>query len=328
MRKGLKYFICFILLLTGLSVALFADVGNFNSYSGGDSWSGGSSWGDSSVGSSYSGSRRTSVPIPTDLASKKEWAIIFIFLCMSLLLGTIKKGSPSGRLNRNATIGSANNASPFGWASLKDNTLEITQALQKTDPAFNTIAFLEWSKEVFLKLQNAWMERDWEVVRAFESPELYSQHEQQLKEYKKLGRINIMERINISKAYLFSLTQDKNFETLSVLMQVRMIDYIIDERTRQVLKGSPNRDCFLTYLYVFKRKAGAQTPSANQEMQTIACPHCGAPTQVISSGKCEYCNSIVTIKDHGWVLADIVGVNPLQNYGQGGVIQTETPEEK
>lgn len=327
MRKGLKYFIFSALLLTGFSVALFADVGNFNSYSGGDSWSGdsswsgGSSWGESSFDSGSS--------VPIDLTSKRDWVILFISLCVSLLIGTIKKGSPSGRLKRNTPIGSgAYNPSPFGWASLQDNTLEITQALQETDPDFNPIAFLEWEKEVFLKLQNAWMARDWEVVRPFESPELYAQHERQLKEYKQLGRINIIERININKAYLFSLMQDKNFQTLSVLMQVRMIDYIMDERTRQVLKGNPDRDCYLTYLYVFKRKTGSKTRSAHQEAQTIACPHCGAPTQVISSGKCEYCNSIVTIKDHGWVLADIVGINPLQNYGQGGVINTENPEEK
>ena len=170
------------------------------------------------------------------------------------------------------------------------------------------------------------MERDWEQVRPFESEELYATHERQLQEYKRLGRINILERININNAYFFSYTKDEQFETLAVVLHVRMIDYIIDEHTRRVLKGTPDQDCFLSYFYVFKRKAGTQTASATQAADTIACPHCGAPTHVVSSGKCEYCNFVITVKDHGWVLADIIGIKPPYNYGTGGVMIK--PEEK
>ena len=35
------------------------------------------------------------------------------------------------------------------------------------------------------------------------------------------------------------------------------------------------------------------------------CPNCGAPTEITSSGKCEYCKSIITTGDHDWVLSDI-----------------------
>ena len=33
------------------------------------------------------------------------------------------------------------------------------------------------------------------------------------------------------------------------------------------------------------------------------CPNCGAPTKITSSGKCEYCGSVITIGSHDWVLA-------------------------
>lgn len=205
--------------------------------------------------------------------------------------------------------------------------LDVTNALQETDPAFNATVFLTWVKEVFFQLQYAWMDRDWEKVRPFESEELYATHERQLQEYKRLGRINIIERINVNNAYFFALIKNKEWETLSVVMHVRMIDYIVDEQTRRVLKGTPDEDCFMSYFYVFKRKAGMKTLSAKQGANTIACPNCGAPTHVVSSGKCEYCNFVITVKDHGWVLTDIVGIKPPYNYGTGGVVIQDTSEE-
>ena len=32
------------------------------------------------------------------------------------------------------------------------------------------------------------------------------------------------------------------------------------------------------------------------------CPNCGAPTEVTSAGQCEFCKSIITSGDYGWVL--------------------------
>ena len=35
------------------------------------------------------------------------------------------------------------------------------------------------------------------------------------------------------------------------------------------------------------------------------CPNCGAPTQITSSGKCEYCGSIITKGEHSWALSNL-----------------------
>ena len=316
------------------------DVGNFNDYSsGGGSWSSPSSggwgrsssgrdsswsWGSSSSNSDRQIRRSSSDDEGTDLfglesreaptSSDRIFVVVvvlFIFL-IAYIIFTQMGESPQGGLR---------------WVNIPDNSFEIIQALRKKDSAFDATAFMEWAKEVFLKLQTAWMERDWEQVRPFESEELYAQHARQLQEYKRLGRINVLERINVNNAYFFQLVKGQEWETLWVVMNVRMIDYIIDEETRRVLKGSPDKDCFMSYFYVFKRKAGAQTTSAKQSVGTIACPNCGAPTHVVSSGRCEYCDFVITVKDHGWVLADIVGIKPASNYGAGGVIIQDKTEE-
>ena len=330
MSRISKYIFCaLVLLLTFVAIGT-GDVGNFNDYSGG-----GSSWGSSSGGRNsgsssgssfdWGSSSRDSDTNFSSSAQGSNWVdfeerergssfdfilgmIVFLVavFVFSLWTKTLKAAS---------------------HPEIADHTADITRALQETDPAFNATAFLEWAKEVFLKLQYAWMDRDWEKVRPFESEELYAQHERQLQEYKRRGCINVLERINVNNAYFFSLEKDKNWETLSVVMQVRMIDYIIDEHSRKVLKGTPDKDCFLNYFYVFKRRAGVKTTSAKQEVGTVACPNCGAPTRVVSAGKCEFCDFVITVKDHGWVLADIIGIKPPYNYGAGGVIRQDKSEE-
>ena len=37
----------------------------------------------------------------------------------------------------------------------------------------------------------------------------------------------------------------------------------------------------------------------------LNCPNCGAPLNMTSAGKCEYCGSIVSTGVHDWVLSDL-----------------------
>lgn len=345
MAQKLKHILWVLVVLFAFTGIGIGDVGNFNDYDSGSSWSSSSSnsdsssswdrssssWDrssfDSSSSSSSSGSS-SSLPASTSIGI----IILLLFIVLPALYQSLWKiGRPDlenyTHPQQHSPQGSPKMTFSGKWPNIPDHTLDVTNALQETDPAFNAAVFLTWVKEVFFQLQYAWMDRDWEKVRPFESEELYAIHERQLQEYKRLGRINIIERINVNNAYFFALIKDKEWETLSVVMHVRMIDYIVDEQTRRVLKGTPNEDCFMSYFYVFKRKAGMTTLSAKQGANTIACPNCGAPTHVVSSGKCEYCNFVITVKDHGWVLTDIVGIKPPYNYGTGGIVIKDTSEE-
>ena len=102
-------------------------------------------------------------------------------------------------------------------------------------------------------------------------------------------------------------------------MRVRMVDYIIDEKTKQVLKGDPNKDCFMKYLLTFTRKTGVKTDPAVSNMSTKSCPNCGAPTEITSSGQCEYCGSVITTGDYDWVLCNMLAVKPGMQIDNSGV---------
>ena len=42
-----------------------------------------------------------------------------------------------------------------------------------------------------------------------------------------------------------------------------------------------------------------------EKISTTNCPNCGAPTQITSAGKCEYCGSIITTGEYSWVLSNL-----------------------
>ncbi len=189
-----------------------------------------------------------------------------------------------------------------------DDTKTVADKIREIDPAFSEDDFLAWVKEVFIKLQNAWTKREWAIIRPFESDELFQQHNTQLQELIEAGKTNIVERINVTKANLYNFTQDGDKEIVRVTLHAVMRDYIIDDSTKQVLEGNPNIDQYMTYRLTFMRKVGVKTKVGTAHKSTTNCPNCDAPTNVTSSGKCEYCGSIITTGEHDWVLANLEGV--------------------
>ena len=114
-----------------------------------------------------------------------------------------------------------------------------------------------------------------------------------------------MERICVKSATLSDFRQTGDKDVLTVILKSRMVDYIIDEETGKVLKGDKVTDRHSTYKLEFIRKTGVKTKPGSNQINTTNCPNCGAPTQITSSGKCEYCGSVITTGEHSWALANL-----------------------
>ena len=54
-----------------------------------------------------------------------------------------------------------------------------------------------------------------------------------------------------------------------------------------------------------------KTKEGTADTNTTNCPNCGAPTKITSSGKCEYCGSIITTGEHDWVLSGLEGTRGM-----------------
>ena len=190
-----------------------------------------------------------------------------------------------------------------------DFTQSVAAQIQAIDPAFSAEKFIGWTQEVFMKIQEAWTTRDWKVIRPFESETLFNTHKQQLDEYIRLNKINVIEKVGIKHCSLKSFTVDGDKEVLVVALNAVMRDYVIDAETRKVLESDPNRDWYMKYELTFNRKTGVKTQPGLSNMSTTNCPNCGAPTEITSSGQCPYCGSVITNGEHDWVLTNLVGVN-------------------
>lgn len=272
----------------------FADVGSFQSYhSGGRSHSSSSSSRRSSSSSrSYSGNSRSS----SDDGIGGVIGVVIFFIILAIVLSQAKKKGGVQPVQQNYT--------PTQTVAGM-NEADVLAKVKAIDPDFNKEEFIAWSKTLFIKLQQAWTACDWEVIRTFETKELFEQHKAQLQGYIDNHTVNVMDRICVHYARLYHFKQEGGQDVLIVELNSRMNDYIMDKNTGKVLQGDKTTEYTNTYLLTFVRTTGVKTTKATGEVDTTNCPNCGAPTKITSSGKCEYCGSVITTDTHDWALASL-----------------------
>ena len=281
------------LLLTVLAflscVVAFGDVGNQNRYSTGGG--GGESLGIDGLGELIFYIMGLFTENPTVAA------VIIIALVVFIIVSKKKAQDPTyinRTVNQQAETDVTMDLSPM-----------VAGQIRAIDPEFSSDKFIGFAREVFMKIQEAWTNKDWKPIRPFESETLFNQHKQQLDEYIRLGKTNVVEKIGIKHCSLHSFQQDGDKEVLTVWINAIMRDYVIEDASKKVLESDPNRDWYMKYELVFNRKAGVKTEAGKKGNSITNCPNCGAPTEVTSSGQCTYCGTVITNGEHDWVLTDI-----------------------
>ena len=292
-NKLRKYLPFIVMLLAVLCcIPAIADVGNQNRYNSGGGDSGG---GDGDIGVLIG------YLIGLFIEDPVMGLIVLGIIIVIILIGrrkAKKQASDPTYINRNIEQQAANDVT-------LDFTTDVAAQIQAIDPAFSADKFIGFAREVFMKIQEAWTAKDWKPIRPFESETLFNTHKQQLDEYIRLGKTNVVEKIGIKHCSLHSFQQDGDKEVLVVWLNAVMRDYVIDDATKKVLESDPNRDWYMRYEMVFNRKAGLKTDPGKKGNSITNCPNCGAPTEVTSSGQCAYCGSVITNGEHDWVLTDI-----------------------
>lgn len=232
---------------------------------------------------------------------------IILIALVIFLIWAKKKGKLDKFLNQ--AKNSVSNMNTSGTSAINiDNTQKVAEEIRAIDPNFSEDKFIGWAREVFVKIQQAWSDRNWKLIRPFESESLFSQHSAQLDEYIKNNKINKIEKINVNYCTLRDFKVDGDKEVLTVELHAIMRDYVVDATTNKVLESDPNKDWHMNYLMTFNRKVGVKTEKGVSNKSTTNCPNCGAPTEITSAGQCEYCKSVITTGEHDWVLSDITSI--------------------
>lgn len=284
-KRQLLFIFALVAIILFLPILVQADVGN--------SFSGGSSGGGYSGGSSYSGGGSGLGGI-IFLGGGGSISTLIIALAVLALYSYMRSRQGSG-----------GNVRPVPYQSSGTyrvcNEEKTIEEIQARDPNFSAESFKTFASEVYLTLQEAWEDRDWKKVRPFESNTLFNVHNRQLNEYIEQRKTNHLDMQNVRNITLAQFRVDGAQEVLSVKLEASLLDYVTDDESGKVLEGSKTQYQHRFYYLEFIRRAGVQT-AVDTQLNVTNCPNCGAPTQVTSSGECEYCHSIITNGDYGWVL--------------------------
>jgi len=266
-----------------------------NDYGGGDSYdSGGYDSGYDSGGSYDSDGNYDGDSSGTELFS-----LIFSAVVITLIFYAVY------RQNKKSSAGTVRPGSNEGLhIRLPDRTGQIENIIKAHDANFSANDFISFVKRVYIDIQTAWCKRDLVPVRVFLHDNLYDATVKQVQAKIDQGVIYHYESMVVNTAYLTSYTKDEQFEYLTLYLNARMIDWQEDEKTGNILRGDKTTRWDLRYKMKFMRSIGVFTREEVAGITEHNCPNCGAPFEMTSSAKCEYCDSVITTGQYSWVLSD------------------------
>lgn len=260
-----------------------ADSGWDTSYDSGSSWSSSSSsgsWSSSDWGSSRSSSGSSSY---SSTPMTKEEARIFSIV-MILMAG----------LTLGLCIISSKKKTKF---PIRERYTLSKDEIHQIDPSLDIEEFKKMAYESFVDIQNAWMNFDYDTLRAKLSDELYNQYEMQLEALKNKGQQNIMTDFeNYDSSITNGITSIKindDIETIDFQLKVSFKDYVVNS-SKKVIRGNKHVTYGMVYILTFTRKLS----------NTIdKCPKCGAPIENTNFNKCPYCRATIKINGTNFVMS-------------------------
>lgn len=311
MQNNWKKILSMLLIgvLLALPVCAGADLGDFSGsydygdFGGGSDW--GSDWGDSDSDwdSDYDSDWGSSSPgyvYIDDGDSSSGGGIGFGTIILVVIVIIL-----IARANAKKNGGSA--PRPAGAQATAQSALKPMAEYQAVDPNFSESELTEKISNLYVQMQNACTDRDITSLRPYFTDTLFAQFDRQIDALKAQKRINYIERISVLGVTLRGWQSDENDDRIVATVRTRITDYTVDEETNEVVSGSRDQEKFMTYEYILTRTRG-RTTQKGEEMTAVNCPNCGAPLEIAHSAKCPYCDTLIELEDHDWVVSSIKGL--------------------
>lgn len=271
------------MMLSFATVGALGDAGSFSGSSdyGGSSDSG-SSWSSSDDDYSSSGGGRDATP---------GEMLFGVLIFAVFILFAARKGKKSTR-----PAAPSVSVSPIA-------------GYKELNPGFKETELCAKISNVYVQMQHAWTAKDFEPMRPYFTDTMYAQFDRQLGEMRKNGQTNYVDRIAVLGVTLKGWYQQEGNDCMVAAVRTRIVDYTLDDKTGKLISGHRDREKFMEYEYTLIRTTGAVSYDQEKDAEAYNCPNCGAPLDVNHSAKCPYCDSIVTAKDHDWVISSIKGIS-------------------
>ena len=251
-----------------------ADSGFDGSYSGGSSSGGFSSSSWSGSGSSYHGGRYYS-------NGNGDPVVVFITLGITLVIVFV------------AIMSARKQTTMMPTTALKNIPPYDPEKLKEYLPDFDPIEFKNQTYEIYKKIQESWMNFDYESMRKCVTDEMFNMYKSQLTTLSVKKQTNIMKDFNLLSFNIVGMEVKDNILSLTVTMGIECYDYITDKNNK-VVRGTDKRKVIYNYAMTFN-KGISDKPNK--------CPNCGAPLENVNSSVCPYCDSTIIGENYDWILA-------------------------
>ncbi|MDE5563679.1 MAG: Tim44 domain-containing protein [Oscillospiraceae bacterium] len=283
-----------IVLITAMPMAIHADFGDYagdNDYGWDD---GGGDW-DSSNSSDGAGALIDLIFWVYHLFGFKGVVVLLIILAVA-----------RGMYRRKRDIGRP----PVQTAVQRTNTSDLKpmHTYIALDPQFSEGAFTEKLSNMYVRFQNSWEAKDMSDLRPYLTDAMFAQCDRQLDAYRRNGQTNHIERISVLGVKLSGWKQDGGNDVIIAELNTRIVDYVTEDATNKLVRGSRTAEKFMTYEWTLVRTSGQVTGSA-AGMTGQTCPYCGAHIDINHTAKCEYCDAVLTTDTFDWVVSNIKGLS-------------------
>ena len=177
------------------------------------------------------------------------------------------------------------------------------------DPQFDEERIKTLMSNLYVQMQETWQKKDISSLRPYMTDKFFTQMDNQLEQFRKLGRTDYTERIAVLNAGLVGWRQSAGMDYITVSLSSRIVSYVLDDRTGELISGDRKREKFMEYEIELCRKSGVITSPEADGTKAERCPHCGAPINLNASAKCEYCGSVITSVNSEWAVCGLRGIS-------------------
>ena len=199
-------------------------------------------------------------------------------------------------------------AGGVSWSAAANRKLKPMSEYTQLDEAFDETELTSKLSNLYVQMQDCWQKKDISPIRPYCTDAFFTQMDNQLQRKKQKGQTNYVERIAVLSVDLRGWCQEGGNDVLVARLKTRIVDYTLDDATGSLVSGDRNKEKFMTYEWDLVRPTGTKT-EAGGNMQTVSCPHCGAPLEINASAKCPYCGSVITLEEHGFALNAIRAIS-------------------
>jgi predicted lipid-binding transport protein (Tim44 family) len=132
----------------------------------------------------------------------------------------------------------------------------LISQLSSQDTLWNYELMIDFAQEVYVKMQNAWMERNMELVKDIVTERLYQDYQKKLDWQKVKHEQNIIEDIEIKRTEIIGIEDHggKDKDTFTIYIKGKLVDYTISDKTGKIYTNKAKGKTSFVDLYYFLRR--------------------------------------------------------------------------